>query len=543
MNDRCRLLVLPTGPNPNSEAILEAARTGGLDSHTLRIQLNGQALAAAARGSAQKLQPAALALSAAGLKAAVVTDAEVHALAPIQVAGGVSSDGDRLSLLVHGRPYGPPPGVPLLFVLADLGQGERALNPADQQPTGTVRQRLLRATLPVVDVVWKGGRVRVSMRGMTWRGLPRHSLSGADNLIQTLGTLAHEAAGTAVDFGFVGQDLALDPPRGTLEPIEGVNRERSHLFDRYAAAAALAWEKGLYPGARQGEVAPVAGGAVGADIREARAFFASIARPRAAPAIPWLRRGSPSRVRWSPWPWLVGPPLATFLLFLRLRSIETVGFLSGMAFAVGGLVSILVGLRALSLRERVRSVPLSKVRSMSMGSVGLAGKVIAIAPFKAPYSRAECVWYRFEVRTFTAEAGPAPLYRTIGEGTSGDVPFLLEDDTGSVLVQPANAEVDCDPETFALADGTGAVEWTIPVGARAFVSGFAQRRSTDSASEGPVVRADRDDVFVGSDPQAPLTIALRSRSEEVRSLSRRSTWPVVAGAAYLIVALILWLGV
>ena len=536
MNDRGGLLILP-GASPSSlEPLLETARRHGIDAYRLRMELNGRALACAARGPVARLASAAAALTQAGLRAVVVADDEVHALPTLEVSSGVCLDGDRLALFVHGRPDGPPAGEPLLFVVADLGRVG-----VHEPSGGSVRQRLLRARLPVVDVVWKGGRVRVSLRGMTWRGLPEHGLSGADNMIRTLGEIAHQAGGTAVDFGFVGQDLGVDLPRATLEPLEGRDSERTRLFDRYAAAAALAWGKDLYPSAPPGEVVPV-GDATAAPtgVREARAFFTAPPPKRAAAVLPWIRRGKPSHLRWSPWPWLVGPPLAAFFLAAKFSREREVGILFGFAFLIGGVSSVILGLRSLARRERVRSVPLSRIRSMPMGPVALAGNVVSIVAFQAPYSHAECVWYRVEVREANIDE-KANLYRSLDTGSSADVPFRLQDETGSVLIQPADAEVDGEPELFPLDGGMVAVEWTIPAGERVFVSGFAQRRSTDATADAPAVLSDRDDVFVGSAPGVPLSVVLRTRPDEVRALSRSFAWTVAAGAAYILLALFLFL--
>ncbi len=544
MEDRACLLVLPDGAATQSDAVLEAARSTGLDPGSLRIHLNGRALAAAARGSIEKLSHAAQALTGAGLASVVVTDEEARALPRLELAGGVLSEGDRLSLLVHGRPYGPPSGVPLLFVVGDLGRGDPVSISADLQPAASFRQRLLRASFPVVDVAWTGGRLRVSLPDMTWRGLSGHGLSSAENLARMLGTLGANAAGTVVDLGFAGQDLPVDPNRPPFEPMEGVDRERMELFDRYAAAAALAWEKGIYPVAGPGQVAPV--GSIGRALVsacDARTFFSAPARGRSAPTIPWVRGGRASHVRRLLWPWLVAPPALTLWLIFRLHEPGPALLLGGAAFAVCGLASVAVGLQALARREKVRAVPLSKVRSMPMGAVGLVGRVVAIAPFRAPYSRAECVWYRFEIRQNRGDGSAVDMYRTLEKGTSGDVPFLLHDDTGSVLVQPVDAEVDSDPETFLLDQTTIAIEWALAVGVRVFVSGFAQRRSTDSSGAKPAVLPDRDDVFVGSGPDTPLTIAVRSRAEEVHRLSHRFHWPIAVGAAYLMVAVLLWVSV
>src|SRR5262249_59944949 len=100
--------------------------------------------------------------------------------------GGTAADGEDLSLLARGQACGPPHGVPLLFVVADLGRDEPGLPPSAQSPNGTVRQRLLRARVPVVEILWTGGRIRVGLHQMTWRGLPGYGLSAADNLLRTL---------------------------------------------------------------------------------------------------------------------------------------------------------------------------------------------------------------------------------------------------------------------------------------------------------------------------------------------------------------------
>jgi hypothetical protein len=75
------------------------------------------------------------------------------------------------------------------------------------------------------------------------------------------------------------------------------------------------------------------------------------------------------------------------------------------------------------------------------------------------------------------------------------------------------------------------------------VTGFAQRRSTDS-SEARAANAappDHDDVFVGSGPDMPFTIATRSRGLEQNRLQREALFGVVIGGAYLVAALVLWL--
>jgi hypothetical protein len=124
------------------------------------------------------------------------------------------------------------------------------------------------------------------------------------------------------------------------------------------------------------------------------------------------------------------------------------------------------------------------------------------------------------------------------------MPFLVEDGTGSVLVQPADAELDVEPGTIALDDDTIVREWILPAGIPVFVTGFAQRRSTDASQPraGSGTPSQSDEIFIGSDPGVPFTIATQSRGEEQAQLWREFSVGVAAGGVYLIIALILWLG-
>jgi hypothetical protein len=305
-----------------------------------------------------------------------------------------------------------------------------------------------------------------------------------------------------------------------------------------AAAAAIAWGRGLYPPASPGEVASVGVAAAAAPALaravRARSFFVTPGPARAPSPVPWVRRGRAAHVRLRLWPWLALGPAA--LVFVPQR-------LCAIGLALAGGVAVGLGLRALSLSEKLRSVAVSKVRSMAMGLVQISGRTAATASLKAPYSRCECVWYRFAVKSRVEYFEGRETWRTISEGSSADMPFLVEDGTGSVLVQPADAEVDVEPDTIAPDDLTLVTEWVLAAGAPVFVTGFAQRRSTDSSEARAVNTAppDHDDVFVGSGPDVPFTIATRSRGLEQNRLQREALFSVVVGGAYLVAALVLWL--
>jgi hypothetical protein len=535
---RACLLALPAGPEPGPEAILEAASASGLDSRRLGIQLRGRALTAICRGSLADVALAGSRLSAAGLSSAVVTPEEVAALPRTQSASGVAAEGEAVSLRAHGRPAGPPESLPLLFVFADLGRDDVAPGSAQARPGDSMRQRLLRAVFPVVDIAWEGGRLRVPVKGMAWRGLPGLGMSAPGNLLRLLELLAQRAAGTIVDVGFVGQDLSIDAP-AAVEAIEGADRDRTAAFDRYSAAASLAWSKGLYPRVGPGEVAEVGAGASSADLArfvKAQTFFARPATAlasRAASPVPWVRRGPAARMRGRVWPWLALGPVVLLAVPHRL---------SAVGLALAGAAGIGLAIRAASLREKLRSVPVSKVRSMAMGLVQVSGRTEATALLKAPYSHLECVWYCFDVKDLESAGEQRETWRTVAHGSSSDMPFRVEDLTGSVLVQPSDAEIDVEPATISLDENTLVREWILPAGIPVFVTGFAQRRSTDPGGSAPRDGdAPGDEVFIGASPGIPFSIATGSGREQQAGLRREFVVGVIAGGVYLVAALILWL--
>ena len=529
-------LLLMAGGDPEASRGLEGVAAGhGLDVAMLRIQASSPFLSLIGRGDARRMSGAADALRAGGLLCAAVPESEARGLPRLQIAGGVAPEGSGAVLRVHGKPAGPPQGVPLLFVFGDLGREEGLPEPSAPRPSDTLRQRILRAVFPVVDVVWNEGRIRVALRTMTWRGLPGFSPSAPTNFLHLLEVLAERSAGAVLDLGYRGQDLAVEPGPGSPETLEGCDAATAVLFDRYASAAAVAWRHGLYPASAPGRLV------VPADTGGPR-NPAEIFRARPSPAVkspvPWIRRGRAARVRQTLWPWL--SPGALVLFFFR-------GTPLGIAvLAASGLLAIGLGLRWLRARERVRALPLARVRSAAMGPVQLSGNVVPCAALVAPYARVRAGWYRLEIQERRGDSNRSHAWTTIQDGGSGDIPFRLDDGTGSILVQPSGAEVDVPPITTPVGPDLRAVEWVIGEGAPIFVLGFAQRRAAgDATAAAPsgtsASGSDADDVFVGSSPGAAFLISHRSREEEKGALSWKFRALVALGFTYMAGALVLWI--
>lgn len=523
------LLLMAGGPGVPSAVVEAAALAHGLDAPALRIHSASPFVSVIGRGMAPRISGAADVLRSGGVSCAAVLEAETRSLPPLQIAGGIASDGSGAVLRVHGRPSGPPAGVPILLVLGDVGPEDGLPAPSAPRTSDTVRQRILRAVYPVVDVVWNEGRIRVPLRSMAWRGLPGLSHSSPSNFLRLLELLVSASAGAVLDLGFRGQDLAVDPGPSSHERLEGGDAATALLFDRYSTASVLAWRHGVYPPSAPGKLA-IPGESGGP--RSPAEIFQAMPAARGKSPVPWIRRGKKSRVRGALWPWF--SPGAIALLYFRA---DPIGIL---ILTASGLVAIAWGLRWLATRERVRALPLAKIRSAAMGPVQLSGTVVPCAALGAPYSHVRAAWYRFEIQERRGDSNNK-AWITIEEGGSGDIPFRLDDGTGSILVQPSAAEVDVPPVTTEISSDLRAVEWVIAQGSGLFVLGFAQRREPGSEDPKTVLDGDADEVFVGSSPGTPFLLSHRNREKETSALTRKFQALVALGFVYLMLALILWI--
>lgn len=126
------------------------------------------------------------------------------------------------------------------------------------------------------------------------------------------------------------------------------------------------------------------------------------------------------------------------------------------AAGLGGVWLFLSSFGRLRTRHAVAGPPTSKVRSVAMGKAELKGLAKAMGPaLAAPFSGLPCVWFRWSVeeeRTTTDSKGRTRKHwATIGSGAS-EAPFLLEDLTGVLMVEPGGAEITA-PKTLSHTTG------------------------------------------------------------------------------------------
>ena len=184
--------------------------------------------------------------------------------------------------------------------------------------------------------------------------------------------------------------------------------------------------------------------------------------------------------------------------------------LMGAAMVALGLVPFYFAFRAFRMKRRVEDTPTSKVRSMAMGLVELKGRVVPREALFSPYARKRCVYYdyrleRLEIRRVYNAASRRwvrmkewVLVRTETDSRR----FILEDETGSVLVDPKDASVpDASVYEEGFAPRRRHTEHIVEAGAEVYLMGTASQNPEappggEGASSLMIRKGDIDKDFV-----------------------------------------------
>lgn len=480
----CLLLVRQVAPDhPGLDRLLQQCRyEAGLDPYVTRQRLVGWAFGLVERGPRQRLERTAALLAAAGLRCWLVAKpgeaADVDRLRAIEAG--------RESLVLAGRrgTVRVDDRVNVLAVLGDLS-GRLARRQLKQLMAARIYQGVSRTggmeTGEKLKTVWQGaplldlhlfddrGRpfrvLRVRPGGFNPAGLGAWRQPGAAGNMQALLKLVRQRARRFVldvDFG-----LAQIPGCHPADPQERddwrqVNARRLLAYGRLRGAILTSRpvSAGREQDAGRGEAVPAAVGAALAAAEE------QAGSPVAGPSVV-RRAGEDDRA--APSEPLPPPPEATrgsrdIFAGGRLFGLALFGWgvLAGMALSEGtaggflrrygfdnGLLPALLavillaaGLRSLRLKRLIENTPTSRIRSLAMGLVELHGRTRRAYALVAPMTQTPCVWYR--VRRYRRRRNPRnnqSVWQLTGVQDSGHVPFLLDDGTGLVRVEPGGAQV------------------------------------------------------------------------------------------------------
>ena len=109
------------------------------------------------------------------------------------------------------------------------------------------------------------------------------------------------------------------------------------------------------------------------------------------------------------------------------------GFAFGIMLLVIGLLIFFKSLKNLKMKRLFENVPTSKIRSLAMGLVELKGKIqVEDKILKDPFDDKECVYWRIHIQE-SVKRGKRRKWVTRHKAKN-QVPFLISDQTGSVLV-------------------------------------------------------------------------------------------------------------
>jgi hypothetical protein len=109
------------------------------------------------------------------------------------------------------------------------------------------------------------------------------------------------------------------------------------------------------------------------------------------------------------------------------------GLYLGM-LALAGSALFVGGFRKLRSARRIQDTPTSRVRSLPMGSVEVAGVASAEEPLEAPFSGKAAAYWVAEVEEFHKKG-----WRRVRREASSE-PFFVDDGTGRIAVHPDGAD-------------------------------------------------------------------------------------------------------
>ncbi len=145
-----------------------------------------------------------------------------------------------------------------------------------------------------------------------------------------------------------------------------------------------------------------------------------------------------------------------------------------------GIFFFFKGFKKFWKKRLIQNIPTSRVRSLAMGLVELSGRSVPDVILTAPYSGAECVFYHIIaerlVDRYTRHGRTRQWVKEYEMKT--DIPFFIEDDTGSVAVDPRGASLDLSLNYSRVDHPMRYSEYVIRAGEGIYVLGTAQRMAS-----------------------------------------------------------------
>jgi hypothetical protein len=482
MGDASLLLVRQRPvPHPELESLIDELRDGfGLDPYVTRQRLLGAGLAQLAQGERQSLDGPVATLRRHGYACWVIAPQSPR-FAPPRLRS-LTIGAEAIDFLCEGDSrIRLERGMPAVGVLADLSgelagrQVKRMLarnaylgrEQAGVFTPEETRQAILKGQ-PVFDCYLQDDQnaVTAAFRVLPGRFNPeglggRASLSAARNLEAVLDLVGEYAGNFRLhsDFGLsqlpgcLPQPVSDNNPTALLGNLDALTRY-GWLVSGLAEPPSPGGDAANLPGsvlaAGLGGAAAVAGMVGSPELKEladvvntaatdSSPVAKSTARPAPLPPPPdrperqfSLRRALPVVVAFLSGAVLVAADRVELLRPLFRQAVNVGALPAAVAIALcwGGFV-------CLRLKRLIEDTPTSRIRSLAMGLVEVHGRALRRYALVAPMTQGACVWYR--LRKYRRDQNNR--WTQTSESDSNHVPFVLDDGSGQVVVDPAGATI------------------------------------------------------------------------------------------------------
>jgi len=128
-----------------------------------------------------------------------------------------------------------------------------------------------------------------------------------------------------------------------------------------------------------------------------------------------------------------------------LMEIELDAVCGGIILFLIGILIIFNGIQMYLTMRKVQNTPTSKIRSVAMGLAEVYGKALSVVENVSPFTNEKCVYYNIQVEAYIERKGDddSSSWTTILRKELRNV-FKLQDDTGTINVDPKGAEFHLD---------------------------------------------------------------------------------------------------
>ena len=164
-----------------------------------------------------------------------------------------------------------------------------------------------------------------------------------------------------------------------------------------------------------------------------------------------------------------------------------------------GVFIFMMGYCEARKRWMIRNIPTSPIRSVALGLAEINGFARAKLPLVSPQWGVECVYFRYTIEELKRTYNGYSQWSVIEQGASA-APFYVEDETGTILVDPVDADPAQPYSNRSVEGRLRRTEWHIRPGDLVYVLGTV--RKNRGSAEDHAERVNEILRQVKRDPQA-----------------------------------------